>query len=119
MGDPYRSLAIELAAHEIRCHFQTRGQMVLSRQMGPIWPDDGNSFWVTRTGNSWYLFTWSPVGYRVPGSVEMAALCRTCMARGDSAMADVPSDIAHAFGLVQLSASEMEAVNREMGKGAS
>lgn len=44
--NPYQQLALALAGDAIRCHFQTPGQMVVSRQIGPVWPDRGNSFWV-------------------------------------------------------------------------
>jgi hypothetical protein len=113
MGDPYQRLAADLAGDGIRCQFQTRGQLVVSGQTGPVWPDRGNSFWVTHAGGYWYLFTWSPVAYRVPASADMPALCRTCMAHGDSAMSVVPPHIAQEFGLVELSDSEVEEICQE------
>src|SRR5262249_33658655 len=112
--DPYQHLAAILAEDGIRCHFQTRGQMVVSRQVGPVWPNRGNSFWLTHTAGHWYLFTWSPIGYRVPDSADIGALCRTCMANGENAMPAVPADIAQVFGLVELSEEEAEGVFREM-----
>ena len=114
MADPYKELAMAFADDGIRCHFQSSGQMVVSGQVGPIWPNRGNSFWVTNVAGRWYVFTWVPVGYRVPDSVDMAELCRTCMAHGDSAMAKVPAEIANEFGLVELSEVEAEFVIREM-----
>jgi hypothetical protein len=116
MDDAYRQLATALAADGIRCQFQTRGQLVVSRQVGPIWPDQGNSFWVIHVGGRWYLFTWVPVGYRVPESADMAALCRTCRAHGTSAMAEVLAHIAQEFGLGKLTEDEAEAVCREMDR---
>jgi hypothetical protein len=120
VADPYRILAAELAADGIRCQFHSPGQMVVSSQVGPIWPNRGNSFWVTNAGSRWYLFTWVPVGYRVPADSDMPALCRACMAHGDSAMGTVPPQIAQAFGLAELSEEEAEAVCREAdGEAAS
>ena len=114
MHDLYRSLAASLARDSIRCHFQTRGQMVISRQAGPVWPGRGNSFWVTHIGGRWHLFTWSPIGYRVPDTADIEALCRTCMEYGDSAMGEAPPRIVQAFGLVELSEAECETIYREM-----
>ncbi len=115
--DPYSELASTLANDGIRCQFQSAGQMVVSCQSGSIWPDRGNSFWVTHVAGRWYLFSWSPVGYRIPDSVDVATLCRTCMGFGDSAMYRVPIEIAQQFGLVELSEEDAEAVFREMDRG--
>jgi hypothetical protein len=76
MADPYRILAAELAANGIRCQFHSPGQLVVSAQVGPVWPNRGNSFWVTNAGGRWYLFTWVPLGYRVPPNADMPALFR-------------------------------------------
>jgi hypothetical protein len=115
MSDPYQVLATALAKDGILCQFQTEGQLVVSRQTGPVWPDQGNSFWVSHVEGRWYLFTWVPVGYSVPDTADMVALCRTCMAHGTSAMATLPALIAEEFGLVQLTGGEEEAVYRKMG----
>jgi hypothetical protein len=114
MSDPYQLLAAALSGDGICCQFQTRGQFVISRQAGPVWPNRGNSFWVTHVGGLWYLFTWVPIGYRIPEATDMIELCRTCMGHGQSAMARVPPPIAHGFGLVELSEEEAEAVCQEM-----
>jgi hypothetical protein len=74
MKDPYQLLDA-LAHEDIRCQFQTRGQLVVSRQVGPIWPNHGNSLWVTHAGGRWHLFTWTPIGYRVPESADIATVC--------------------------------------------
>jgi hypothetical protein len=117
MSDPYEELASALAGNGIRCHFHSSGQMVVSSQVGPTWPNRGNSFWVTHIGGRWYLFTWVPIGYRVPETADMAALCRICMGFGDSAMASVPPEIARVFGLAELSEEEEEALSRAMDSG--
>jgi hypothetical protein len=117
MPDLYMELATALADNDIRCQFQSAGHMVVSLQVGPTWPDRGNSFWVINVARRWYIFTWTPIGYRVPESVDIAALCRTCMGFGDCAMGRVPSEIAHAFGLVELSEEDAEVVFGEMDGG--
>ena len=112
--NPYQQLALALAPDGIQCHFQSPGQMVISSQVGPVWPNRGNSFWVTHVADRWYLFTWSPVGYRIPETADVAALCRSCMAHESSAMGSVPTPIAQAFGLNELSDQEEAAVYAEM-----
>jgi hypothetical protein len=114
MPSPYQRLAAALSEDGIRCQFQTRNQLVVSRQVGPIWPDRGNSFWVTPLAGRWYLFTWGPVGYAVPVAGDIAALCRTCTAHGNRAMPQVPPPILEEFALVELSAGEAAAVYRAM-----
>jgi hypothetical protein len=92
--------------------------MVVSGQVGPTWPDRGNSFWVTSVGGRWYLFTWVPIGYRVPESKDVVGLCRRCMDLGHSAMYRVPPEIAKEFELLELSVQEAENVFREMESSA-
>jgi hypothetical protein len=114
--DAYGLLAAALAGDGIRCQFQTPGQCVVSGQVGPVWPNRGNSFWVTHAAGRWHLFTWSPVGYRVPEEADVAQLCRDCMAHGSSAMYHVPPHIAQKFGLSKLSEEEADSVYAEMDK---
>lgn len=110
MRSPYRELANALAPDGIVCRFQSEGQLVVSRQSGPVWPNAGNSFWVTHESGTWYLFTWSPVGYRVPATAEMAALCRKCMDIGGAAMGVVPKQIIGEFDLQELSDEEADLI---------
>jgi|SRR5271170_3834759 len=110
----YAELEQSLAPDGIRCQFQTQGQFVVSRQVGPIWPDRGNSFWVTHAGGNWNLFTWAPCGYRLADSGRVAELCRTFMASGDSAQFMVPEVIVKEFGLTELSDEEAEAIYKAM-----
>jgi hypothetical protein len=114
--DPYKPLAAVLSRDGIRCYFQMGGQMVVSTQVGLVRPDRGNSFWVTRAANQWHLFTWAPVGYRVPEGADIAGLCRVFVACGSSALPRVPVHIAREFGLTELSDDEAEAVYAEMDK---
>ena|SRR6266404_9153849 len=114
--DPYTELAAALAADGIRCHFQSPGQMVVSGQVGPVWPDRGNSFWVTHAGERWHLFTWAPIGYSVPDGAQIVTLCRECMAHGSSAMYVVPNHIVEQFALRELSGPETASVYADMEK---
>jgi hypothetical protein len=72
----YDELVAALAGDEISCYLQSPDQLVVSAQAGAPWPDRGNSFWVTRAGGAWHLFTWAPRGYLIPPSSDVAALCR-------------------------------------------
>jgi hypothetical protein len=113
--DPaYAQLTRELAVDDIRCQFQSRGQLVISMQVGTVWPDRGNSFWVTHSRNRWYLFTWAPRGYSLPESAHIAELCRAFMASNERAAFTVSDAIIAKFGLTELSEEETAAICREM-----
>ena len=43
----------------------SRRKTVISRQQGPVWPNRGNSFWLSNKEGVWYLCTWAPEVYRV------------------------------------------------------
>jgi hypothetical protein len=110
----YKELADDLAVAGIHCHFQSPGQLVVSGQVGPTWPDRGNNFWVTNVDGQWYLFTWVPIGYRVPESHNFVELCRKCMEVGHEAMHQVPPEIVDEFGLIELSEEDAENVMGRM-----
>jgi len=117
MLDSYQLLAKELAPDGIVCYFQQDGQMVVSSQRGPAWPDRGNSFWVTHHDDQWFLFAWTNIGYRIPQATDMAAVCRACMNHGTKAMYRVPPDIVRQFGLTELSEEEADAATQHVGSG--
>ncbi|HYV28083.1 MAG TPA: hypothetical protein VFA77_11150, partial [Candidatus Eisenbacteria bacterium] len=82
--------------------------LLVSAQDGPVWPDRGNSFWLSFQENTWYLSTWLPVCYRIPPSQDVIALCAACMKFGTSAMYRVPEEIVARFGLDEIDESEFE-----------
>jgi hypothetical protein len=88
--------------------------MVVSGQVEQVWPNRGNSFWVTHAGGRWHIFTWSPIGYQVPAATNMAALCRACMAHGESAMPKVPQSLVQQSGLLKQSDEEADQIYGEM-----
>lgn len=73
-----------------------------------MWPDRGNSFWLSLHGGIWYLSTWLPVCYRIPGDQDVVAVCSACMGFGTSAMYRVPDEIAARFVMEQISDDEFE-----------
>jgi hypothetical protein len=114
VADCYEKLSAALALDGICGQLLSPTQLVVSRQVGPVWPNRGNSFWVTSVKERWYLFTWAPLGYCLPESGDVVALCRACVDYGISAMARVPPEIMQEFGLIELSEDEAEAVNRDV-----
>jgi hypothetical protein len=100
--DPYQPVIEALAQRGIEASFHSPGQLVISRQVGPIWPDSGNSFYITHVDGSWHLCTWVPICYRVPPSADIVSLCSDCMDVGSSAMPRVPDEIAARYGLQPL-----------------
>ena len=116
--DEYERLADNLAVDGIWCHHQSPDQLVISRQVGPVWPDGSNSFWVTRAGGEWHLFTWTPRGYSIPKMADMASICRAFMAHGNSAVYAVPAELQERFGLRELAEDEVDRIFAQMAKPA-
>src|SRR5262245_57966897 len=104
--DSYKSLSTALQRVGLLPLRQRPHQLVVSCQQGPVWPNRGNSFWLSHRRGIWYLSTWSPLGYEIPADQDVVALCSACMAVGDSAMYRVPADIVATFGLRQLDDEE-------------
>ena len=100
--DPYEALTPRLAVAGMVGQRQNEDQLIVSFQSGPVWPNRGNSFWVSHKAGTWYLSTWSLVGYRIPPGQALIALCSACMAVGTSAMYKVPLEIIARFQLKVL-----------------
>jgi len=113
---PYIGIRESLAQLGIECGINNRHQITVSNQDHDIWPNCGNSFWITVATGSWHLFTWLPVGYRVPDGIDLTELCKQCMAFGDSAMYRVPKTIIDTFGLKEIDDEEAELVYTAMEK---
>jgi hypothetical protein len=111
---PYIAIRDSLALDGIRCGVNGRHQITISVQDRAIWPNAGNSFWITVATGAWHLFTWTPVGYRIPMDADVADLCRRCMTIGDSAMYRIPQTIIDAFGLIEIDEEEAEIVYTAM-----
>ena len=105
--DSYETMAEALEEHALTGQMQRKDQLVVSCQEGPVWPNRGNSFWLSRKQGIWYLSTWLPAGYRVPEDKDILALCSSCMI-GDSAMYRVPADVVGRFGLHELREEEYD-----------
>jgi len=87
---------------------QNEDQLVVSSQEGPVWPNRGNSFWLSHNEGLWYLSTWLPVCYRVPAGQDIVSLCSACMSASSSAMYRVPTDIVARYQLHEIDDREYE-----------
>src|SRR5580765_6041784 len=105
--DSYSAVTEALAKLGLVGQMQNEDMLVVSSQQGPVWPNRGNSFWLSRKQGTWYLSTWLPAGYRVPSGQDLVALCSTCMS-GPSAMYRLPGEIIERFGLQELDDKEYE-----------
>src|SRR5262245_11538029 len=105
--DSYRTLSESLVAVGLTAQQQGPDQLVVSCQEGPVWPNRGNSFWLSRKQGTWYLSTWLPAGYRVPADQDLMALCSACMV-GASAMYRVPPEVIERFRLTELTEKEYD-----------
>ena len=103
----YDAVREALAKLRLAGQMQGEDQLIVSAQQGPVWPNRGNSFWLSRKQGTWYLSTWLPAGYRVPPDQDLVALCSACMG-GSSAMYRVPSEVIERFGLQELDENEYE-----------
>jgi hypothetical protein len=106
MDPAFVSLIEGLEARSVRAYLQSRNQLVVTRQAGAPWPDQGNSFRVTRKQEVWYVCTWSPVCYRVPAGTDLVGLCTEFVDRGESAQARIPPDLVARFALTELTTDE-------------
>jgi hypothetical protein len=106
--DTYDSLQEALAAVGLTGQRRSEDQLIVSSQEGPVWPNRGNSFWLSQKKEVWYLSTWLPAVYRIPESQDTVALCVGCMAVGTIAMYRVPPDLLAHFGLQEIDDEEYE-----------
>jgi len=105
--DSYDAVAKALAKLGLVGQMQGEDQLVVSSREGPVWPNHGNSFWLSRKQGIWYLSTWLPTGYRVPPDQDLVTLCSACM-EGSSAMYRIPPEVVGRFRLQELNEKEYD-----------
>jgi hypothetical protein len=103
--ETYEAITKALAPLGLVGQMQNENQLIVSSQQGPVWPNRGNSFWLSRQQGVWYLSTWLPAGYRIPADQDLVALCVACMG-GPSAMYRAPPAIIERFRLQVLNQQE-------------
>jgi hypothetical protein len=106
--DPYLALADAIKHAGLMAQRTRPDQLIVSVQEGPVWPNRGNSFWLSHTEGTWYLSTWLPVCYRIPPNQDMVSLCLACMAVGTAAMYRVPPEISARFELQEIDERQYE-----------
>ena len=105
--DSYTALTEALEKLGFVGQMQNEDMLIVSSQQGPVWPNRGSSFWLSRKQGAWFLNTWLPAGYRVPQDQDLLELCSACMG-GPSAMFRVPPEVIARFGLQELEDNEYE-----------
>ena len=115
--DPYTVLIEALAGVGLTGQMIRPDQLTVSTQQGPVWPDRGNSFWLSNKEGTWYLSTWSPVCYRIPADQDVVKLCSACMDVGTSAMSRVPPGIVARFQLQEIDERQYERLFPTEGEG--
>jgi hypothetical protein len=106
--DPYNAVADALKQAGLTPRRTRPDQLIVSVQEGPVWPNRGNSFWLSHIEGTWYLSTWLPVCYRIPPNQDVVSVCLACMATGTSAMYRVPPEISARFGLQAIDDRQYE-----------
>jgi hypothetical protein len=67
----------------------------------------GNSFWVAKRGENWFIATWGPRFYRVMEPARLVDLCIRLLSRDPgSAYAAFAKAIQSEFGLVEIDENE-------------
>jgi hypothetical protein len=115
--DPYIPLIEALAGAELTGQRNLPDQLIVSTQQGAVWPNPGNSFWLSHRAGLWYLSTWLPMCYRVPVGQDIVKLCRACVAVGTSAIYRVPPEIVARFGLQEIDERQYEELFPTEGEG--
>lgn len=115
--DPYSALTEALAAIGITAQRSRPDQLIVSAQEGPVWPNKGNSFWLSHNEGLWYLSTWLPACYRVPADQDIVSLCSACMSVGSSAMYRLPPDITASYQLQEIDDRQYERLFPTEGEG--
>src|SRR5436190_12972655 len=106
--DPYIPLIEALKNVGLTGERSLPDQLIVSAQQGPVWPNRGNSFWLSQREGLWYLTTWSPVHYRIPADQDVVQLCIACMALGTSAMSQVSPELIARFKLQDIDDRQYE-----------
>jgi hypothetical protein len=106
--DTYASITNALGAIGLTAQQVRPDQLVVSAQEGPVWPNRGNSFWLSCRDGDWFLSTWAPACYRIPGDQDVVTVCSACMKTGTSAMSRVPEEIVTRFGLERISDQDFD-----------
>ena len=115
--ESYEQLVGALATIGLTGQMMRPDQLVVSTQEGPVWPNRGNSFWMSRLDGVWYISTWGPICYRVPRAGELISLCSACMQVGSSAMWRVPDEIVCRFGLQEIGHAEFHRLFEDEANG--
>jgi hypothetical protein len=115
--DPYISLIKALAVAGLVGQRTLPDQLIVSAQQGPVWPDRGNSFWLSHREGHWYLSTWLPVHYRVSANQNVVQLCSALMAVSASAMYQVPPELVKRFELQEIDDRQFEELFPTEGEG--
>lgn len=116
---PYESLREQLLPHHLECAIHNRHQMVISTQKGvSIWPNNGNSFWVTRATNNWHIFCWTSIGYSIRDESTLAACCVELIRSQSEAMHSIPEKTLSDFQLTKLTGEESKIILDSMYKAS-
>ena len=108
MTDDLAVIQLALRERGMSSYQQQPNQLVVSRQRGPAWPNAGNSFWICRLEEHWYICTWAPRHYRVPSEQSVIDVCEAFVDIGTSAQWCVPADLTARFALVETNVDDFD-----------
>ena len=108
MSSKSEELANRLAENGIRSFEQQPGQLIVSSDF-PHTPDH-NSFWVTFREGYWFLSTWVPVIYRIPGDKDVSQVCAAVLESSSRAIYHVADELVYQFSLIRLTPDETDSL---------
>ena len=109
-ADPYISLTKALATVGLTAQQSRPDQLIVSTQQGPVWPNTGNSFWLSLKQGFWYLSTWLPAVYRIPKEQNICELCAEVPQSSQTAIYRVEEHHVAKYGLERLSEEEADSL---------
>jgi hypothetical protein len=79
----------------------------------------GNSFWVTKLAEGWYLGTWGAQYYRLPEEHRIVELCLSwCTRFPRGTYSDFDDQLKQEFGLIKVSEEELDRAIGQVGPKA-
>jgi hypothetical protein len=102
----YVDLGHWLESKGIGYYFQGSDQMIISDK-NPAMPNS-SCFWVTLRGDVWYIGTWLPAAYHIPGDQDICEICESIFRSSNTALWTFGNDLVARFDLRRLTDAEIE-----------
>ena len=89
-------------------HVDIQDDRLVCATRGGKWGLGGNSLWVTKKSDRWYIGTWTPRIYCIPPDCNLEDVIRTVLSTDHAALYKIPQEIVDRYRLVEISFDEFE-----------